>query len=368
MAGDAKVSWLKVLAYGPSGAGKSSLFATMPEPSLTLLTEKQGEMSIKRVNPRAHIRHIEDTIICRCHGKKAINCPDGAKKGTEKLSAKQVLYAVLDELATKKHPFVSLALDSLTDLQQIFLSDMKGGQPGKKVSLPEWGALIDYTKDVIIKIRNLNMHSGVICLSDEIQDNNQRIIYRPQLAGKKLPSGILQYFNLVCFQRKTRDPNSVNAAIYESVFDAGDEYYTKTHPALATTEVPLFRLWVDKITQYATEHDEGDMPSASSPVTAVAKEKDQNTILLERINQPRIRELFDHLDAPEAKRLATAEKYRVDSKLIEVLEKRLAEQQAIKEKADGEARAAAAAKAGATTAPTADPAPATDTKQEAPAS
>lgn len=332
-AGDSQISWLKMLIYGPSGAGKTTLLATMKEPLLVLLTEKQGEMTIKRVNPRAKIRFIEDTIVCVCHGKKPERCPTGGKK-TEKLTAKQVLYGMIEELATKKHPFMSVALDSLTDLQQIFLSDMKGGQPGKKVSLPEWGVLIDYTKDVIIRLRNLNMHVGVICLSDEIQDNNQRLIYRPQLAGKKLPSSILQYFNLVAFQRKQRDRDAVGGATYESVFDAGDEYYTKTHPALAPIEVPLYRNWVDKVAEYAKSHGEGDMPSASAPVSSVVNTQRKNDVIKERINQPKIKELFDKLEAPEAKRIATAEKYRSDDKLLEILNKRVEEANAVKAKAE----------------------------------
>jgi len=39
-----------------------------------------------------------------------------------------------------------------------------------------------------------------------------------------------------------------------------------------------------------------------------------------RLAHPRIKELFDKLGAPEAKRLVTLEKYKVDAKLIEILE------------------------------------------------
>lgn len=367
-AGDAHISWLKVLTYGPSGSGKTSLMATMPDPLLAMVTEKQAEMTIKRVNPNAIIRYIEDKVICRCHGKLEARCPDKAKKGTEKLIAKQVLYGMLDELATKKHPFVSLVLDSLTDLQQVLLADMKGGVVGKKVSLPEWGVLIDQTKDVVIRMRNLNMHVGVICLSDEVQDNNQRMICRPALAGKKLPSAIIQYFNLCGFQRKQRDPNAVGRASYETVFDAGDEYYTKTHPALEAVEAPMFRSWVDKVARYANEHGEGDMPSASAPVQQAVQQKGKEDALKQRIANPKIKELFDKLDAPEGKRLASAEKYRNDTKLIEVLEKKVKEQEDTKKKQEGEAAAAAVVEKAKSSTPDATP-PATNQQPatEAPA-
>jgi hypothetical protein len=328
VAGDAQISWVKALGYGVSGSGKSSVIATMPEPLLVLLTEKQGEMSIRRVNPRAHIVYIEETAVCRCHQRKPSKCPDGARKGTERISAKDVLYGIIDELATKDHPFVSVGLDSLTDLQKILLSHMKGGKAAAKISVGEWGTLIDETRDIIIRLRNLNMHVGVVCLSDEKQDQNNRVMQRPSLAGKKLPGDVVQYFNVCFFQRKVRDANAIGGATYESVFDAGDEYFTKAHPALAPVEPPLFRLWVDKIAAHAKANAEGDMPSASSPVSPAVQPKKKENSLKARIEQPKIKALFDELESPEAKRLAGAEKYRSDEKLIEVLEKRVAEQRA----------------------------------------
>jgi hypothetical protein len=327
LASEAAVDFLKVLIYGPSGGGKSSCLASMPDPVLVLLTEKQGEMSIRRVNPKARIIYIEDTIVCKCHRKPAARCPEGAKKGTEKMKAKEVLYGAIDELATKKHPFLSVALDSLTDLQQILLSDMKGGKVGAKVAIQEWGVLIEYVKDVVIRLRNLNMHVGIICLNDEIQDNTQRVLNRPALAGKKLPGQIIQFFNLCGFQRKTREDTSTVAAIYETVFDAGSEYYTKTHPALEPIEPPSFRSWAEKIAKFSAANHLGQMPSASSPVSAVVSQKKPEDDLQRRVRQPKIKELFDKLNAPEAKRLATADKYRSDEKLIEILEKRLKEQE-----------------------------------------
>lgn len=327
-ADEAKIGWLKVLVYGSSGAGKTSLISTMPDPVLVLLTEKHGDMTIKRVNPNAKFVFIEDTKLCLCHKGPALACPDGAKDGVKLVKAQEVLYGVLNELANKKHPFRSVALDSLTDMQQILLLDMKGGKPGAKVTLPEWSVLIDRTKDVVTKLRNLNMHVAVICLADEVQDNTQRLVYRPALAGKKLPSNLIQYFNLCAFQRKVRDTDSAGGATYESVFDAGSEYYTKTHPALEPVETPSIRIWVDKISGYATTHGEGDMPTESTPSAKQEEESKEEDSLQARLNNPQIKELFDKLGAPDAKRRVTLSKYRSDAKLIEVLSKRVKDMEA----------------------------------------
>jgi hypothetical protein len=327
-AGEAQIDWVKALIYGPSGAGKTSLIASLPDPVLVLLTEKHGAMTIKRVNPNAKIVFIEDQKICKCHRGPALACPDGAKEGITEVKGQDVLYGVLRELSTKQHPFNSVALDSLTDMQQILLSDMKGGKPGAKVALQEWGALIDRTKDLVVKLRNLNMHVAVICLADEVQDNTQRLVYRPALAGKKLPGNLIQYFNLCAFQRKTRDSSSLGGATYESVFDSGPEYYTKTHPALDPIEVPNVRTWVSKMATYATDHGEGDMPTESSPSAAAQEEKREEAAMQARLDNPKIKELFDKLQAPDAKRRATLTKHRVDSKVIEILSKRVAEMEA----------------------------------------
>lgn len=323
---EAQIGWIKQLVYGPSGSGKTSLLATMPDPLIVLLTEQHGQLTIKRVNPKAKIVPIVDTMVCTCHLKPVKQCD--SPKGTRKLRAAEVLYGTLDELATKTHPFVSVALDSLTDLQQILLWDMKGGKPGAQVSLQEWGKLIDRTKDLVSKLRNLNMHTGVICLSDEVQDNNQRMIQRPALAGKKLPGNLIQYFNLCAFQRKMRESSATDGAIYESVFDAGPEYYTKTHPALNPIEPPNMRLIIQKIIDYAAAHGEGDMPTASSPVSPsvnVNAGPTEDDKIRARMENPKIKELFDKLQAPQAKREATLKKYRSDEKVIEVLGKKVEE-------------------------------------------
>lgn len=332
-AGEAEIDWLKVLGYGPSGAGKTSVLSSMPDPLIVLLTEKHGAMTIKRVNPNAKIIFIEDTLICTCHNGPVAKC--SSPKGEKKISGQQVLNGVLDELSTKKHPFRSVVLDSLTDMQQILLSDMKGGKPGAQVSLQEWGKLIDRTKHLVVRLRNLNMHVGVICLADEVQDNNQKLIYRPALAGKKLPGNLIQYFNLCFFQRKQRDSAAVDGATYESVFDSGPEYYTKTHPALDPVEVSNARLWVDKISKYALAHGEGDMPTVSSPVSRSEPEppppgEDPKSLLVKRIEQKSVKDLFERLEAagvpaPRGRRIKTAETYVDDDELKRVLKKKIKE-------------------------------------------
>jgi hypothetical protein len=303
-ASDAQVAWVKLLAYGPSGWGKTNLMATMPDPMIVLLMEGHGDMTIKRVNPNAKIIYV----------KNQVEIVNGKPKVT--LKASEIIDRVVTKLGSGQSPYISLVVDSLTELQQVYLDDSKGGVPGADVSLKEWGKLIDRTKHLIRRLRDLNMHVGVICLADEVQDQNSRMIYRPALAGKKLPGSVIQYFNLCCFQRKTRDSAAVGGSVYEAVFDAGDEYYTKTHPALDPVEPPTVRGFIDKIARYAKEHNEGDMPTQSSPISTVAQQQNAEDKQRDRLENKELKEMFDTLAWPKAKVLAELEKHDDDQELL----------------------------------------------------
>jgi hypothetical protein len=309
---DQSVDWLKILAYGPPGGGKTTLMSTLPDPLLVLVTEKHAGLTIKRVNPKARLIYIEDKV-------------DERGRVMERASDK--LYRIISDLSSKKHPFVSLALDSLTDMQQILLTESKGGKVGADVSLKEWGKLIEKTKDLVIRLRNLDMHVGTICLSDEAQDNQQRLINRPALAGKKLPGAIIQYFNLCCFQKKERDRDATGRASYMSIFDGGDEYYTKTHPALDPIETPNLRLAIEKIKVYAKDHGEGDMPTVATRQPALTPAQQLSAAARTLMNEPEVKALFDELGATDAKRQATCEKHRTKEAVLAALRARVGDGQ-----------------------------------------
>jgi hypothetical protein len=74
------------------------------------------------------------------------------------------------------------------------------------------------------------------------------------------------------------------------------------------------------------------------PVQVVKTEDLEEEALRARLaGNARIVELFDKLKAPEAKRLASLRKYKVDSKLIEVLEGKVKEEEATAAKAAAKA-------------------------------
>ena len=310
-ASDASVGKLKVLLYGPPGTGKTSAGATLPQPSLHLLSESHGDMSVKRVQPGAHILKIKS------YGH---------------------LLRVIDGLAYDEHEYKSVCMDSLTDMQQMALRNMKGGKIGAKVTLNEWGLLIDRTKDLARRFRDLDMHVLVITLDAEPQDEQNRIIHTPALAGKKLPKELAAYFNLVGFQMKLRNPEDLSSR-YITLLDAGDTVVTKTHPALDVEEVPDVDSWVKKINAWGEKTGEGVISDNVKRQERPVDPEEQAVANAENIvKHPDVAALFDRLGAPHGKRIATARKYETMNSTVAALEIAVAkkEKEDAKEEPDSE--------------------------------
>lgn len=293
-AGDANVGKIKLLVYGPPGTGKTSLGATLPQPSLHLLSESHGDMSVKRVEPNADILKIKSYTH---------------------------LIKVVDGLAFEEHPYKSVCMDSLTDMQQMVLRNMKGGSIGAKVTLQEWGVLIEKTKDLARRFRDLDMHVCVITLDAEVQDDMNRIIHTPALAGKKLPKELAAYFNLVGFQMKVRSPEDLKSR-YITLLDAGDTVVTKTHPALDPEEDPNVTTWIGKINEYGQKTGEGVMSDEVKTQERPVDPEDQALAEAENIiGSPDVKALFDQLGASYGKRIAAARKYETREAVMEALQK-----------------------------------------------
>lgn len=287
-AGDANVGKVKALVYGEPGTGKTSLGATMPQPSLHLLSEGHGDLSVKRVQPDAEIIYIKNH---------------------------QHLLKILDKLTYRSHKYKSVCLDSLTDMQEMVMKNMKGDKVAAKMVLQDWGTLQELTKDVVKRFRDLDLHVCVICLSADKQEEGGPLIRGPLLTGQKFPKKLPSFFNIVGYQIK-RTPDDSNVAIHRTVMDAGEGYITKTHPALDPVELPDFSVWVDKI----NSHEGGTMPEE---VTHVERPKDPEAEAIAEaeaiIANEEVKALFDKLGAPNGKRIATARKYGSIEKVLEKL-------------------------------------------------
>jgi hypothetical protein len=334
-AADQSASFVKILSFAPSGVGKTSLGATMPGRTLVLAGEKQGGLSIKRRAAEIGKDPEKDVIIVHLEDKydrvtgqlrvTAFELLFGKKNVSDKDKTEGRNIGILAELERGMHPEVSsLVFDSLSDFQNLLIRTMKQGKGGleKTLTQQEWGYIIDQTRELCIRLRNMQMHVYVIALATSIQDNDNKMYWRPALSGKKLPDDLPQYFNLVVFPKKTRVRGDQNKSTYIVVTDGGDEAYTKGHPALLPDEEPNISMWVEKINTYGQAHGEGSLESKSGVTTAAAAPKaeafqDEIDIQIEA--------LFDKLGAPPAKRDATRAKYQDRAQLHLVLAARVAE-------------------------------------------
>jgi hypothetical protein len=333
-AADQAANYIKVLAYAPSGAGKTSLGATMPGKTLVLAGEKQGGLSVKRRAAEIGKDPEKDVIIIHVEDKydkvtgqlrlTAFELLFGRKNLSEKDKQEGKGIGILAELERGMDPDItSLVYDSLTDFQNLLIRNMKQGKGGleKTLTQQEWGYIIDQTRELCIRLRNLQMHVYVVALATAIQDNENRMYWRPALSGKKLPDDLPQYFNLVVFPKKTRTRGDQNKSSYMAVTDGGEEAYTKGHPALLPDEEPNITAWVEKINSYGQAHGEGALESKAGVTTASGPQKEQPRDELDN----EIEALFDKLGAPPAKRLATRAKYEDREKLRDVLRSRISE-------------------------------------------
>lgn len=122
--------YLKILGFGEQGTGKTSIIGTMPPPVLILDCNERGTMSVRgKGHKRIKIRSYED------------------------------LENIYWYLATQKHPFKSLGIDTTTQMADICMAgilkaDGHEGMPHKG----HWGQSVQLQKNILIRFRNLPMH------------------------------------------------------------------------------------------------------------------------------------------------------------------------------------------------------------------
>jgi AAA domain len=148
---------LSAIVYGDSGAGKSSVAQTMPKPRLILDAEGGSKYA-------------------RCHGRKVAKIywnpeteeipeDDGTWETCvvvcRKFGTMRLVFTALNE---QPHPFKSLGLDSLTEIQKrckdaIMASDDRTSE-GKLTHMAErqWGLLLGAMENLVRSLRDLTMH------------------------------------------------------------------------------------------------------------------------------------------------------------------------------------------------------------------
>lgn len=131
---------ISMIVYGPSKGGKSTLGDTMPAPRLVL----DAEMG-SRFTPSKKIKW--DPI------REKPPEPDGswetALVPVHSFAAVQKAYEWLN---SGKHPFRSVGMDSISEVQQRMVDSIVGTNP---MQLQDWGTLLRQASDLVRKFRDL---------------------------------------------------------------------------------------------------------------------------------------------------------------------------------------------------------------------
>lgn len=157
---------LAAVIFGESGAGKSHFGGTTPSPRLIL--DAEGGSRFIKAN--------------RKHKKwNPLDGPPPEEDGTWDACFVQVtdwktLYAAYQWLASGKHPFKSVVLDSLTEAQKRLVDEIAGtDQP----TLQDWGTIGRNFEDIVRKFRDLTFHPNkpvsvvMLCLA-HLRDGETR--------------------------------------------------------------------------------------------------------------------------------------------------------------------------------------------------
>lgn len=173
------VQSLSCLVYGGSGSGKTTLAATGDPAKTIILAAEPGLLPLRHLA----IRVIEiDTI--------------------------DKLFAVLAWLegwaASGTMAGWWLFTDSITEIAERILADLK-----RRVKDPRqaYGEVQDVMIGALKRIRSLPCHTVVIAKQERVEDDEQRLVYGPQLTGKKFGPRVLYEFDLVMALRVARAPD-----------------------------------------------------------------------------------------------------------------------------------------------------------------
>lgn len=165
--------WIKILICGEPGSGKTLISSTFPE--VFYASAEGGLMSIADRNiPFVEIRSTEELFELKTYLEMDV------KARAQMLGG----------------PVSTIVVDTIDEVQRIFIKERLKDQKKNTMSLQDYGWLGDQMKSLITGFRNLDLNVVFTCHVRSVQDEEaSRLIYKPGLVGQTA-DGIPGYVDL----------------------------------------------------------------------------------------------------------------------------------------------------------------------------
>ena len=165
------------LIAGNSGVGKTSLAKTLPSANTLVISQESGLLCLKGTS--------YDTIEIETW-EDFTKVASGIKSGN-----------IYKAFPHRKEPFRNYFIDSLTEIMDNYVAELKPQFPDKKNTFQMWGMYLDMATHYIKYLRDTK-HANVFmtCLTKKEQDGMNQID-QFDFAGSKLKDKIKSYFDEV---------------------------------------------------------------------------------------------------------------------------------------------------------------------------
>ena len=134
-------------------------------------------------------------------------------------------------------------------------------------------------------MRDLPIHTMVICMDAETEVPGEGIVHRPALSGGKALNNLAQYFNIAGFiSYQERDGGKRR----EVMFDGPDRYRVKGLTGLNNTEAPEPLLWIQKRfgTPLPDDKDRNGKTASDRIAEWEARAVGTQTVTIKSVNTP----------------------------------------------------------------------------------